>query len=135
MPDMVCVKCQRKFRIEKNGVEAIEFTPIHTKEGKFLRLEPYQIFSTDKWKCPGCGIEVLAGFGQNPWAGEWMKWKVDVKPGVERELDFVGMLQSVINNPNIEHVNYTDFSKEDQKAIERMLDDGTIKVILTVKDE
>jgi hypothetical protein len=135
MPDMVCVKCQRKFRIEKNGVEAIEFTPTHTKEGKFLRLQPYQIHSTDKWKCPGCGIEVLAGFGQNPWAAEWMKWKETPAPGEERELDFTDMLRRVITSNKITHVNYTDFSQEDQTAIENLIEEGKVTVILATEGE
>jgi hypothetical protein len=26
--------------------------------------QPYKIWSTDKYKCPGCGVEVIIGFGQ-----------------------------------------------------------------------
>jgi hypothetical protein len=134
MPDLVCVKCQRKLRIEKNGVNAIEFTPVHTKEGKFLQLEPYQVHDTDKWKCPTCGIEVLAGFGQQPWAIEGMTWKVDVKPGVQKDLDFPGMLQILIHDPKKVHVHYTDFGKEEQKAVEEMLTDDRVTVILNVRE-
>jgi len=134
MPDLVCVKCQRKFRIEKNGVDAIEFTPVHKMTGEFLQMEPYQVHSTDKWKCPGCGIEVLAGFGQNPWAKEGFTWKVDTKPGVEKEIDFRGMLQALINDPKRSHINYTDFSQKDQEMIEEMLSNERVNIILNVRE-
>jgi len=135
MPMLVCVKCKRQLRVEKNGVDAIEFTPIHTKEGNFLRLEPYRIFSSDKWKCPSCDFEVLAGFPSEPWAAEWMNWKVNTKPGVEKKIDFSGMVQSVINNPKLTHVNFTDFGREEQRTIEKLLTDKNTLVLLKVEGE
>lgn len=57
MPKLVCIKCKCLFKIEKNGISAIE-----TVRGK-----PYEMSDADKWKCPKCGIEILAGFGAAPW--------------------------------------------------------------------
>jgi hypothetical protein len=58
MPKMVCVKCEVEFQCEKNGVKVIELMN-HNQS-------PYKIWDTDKWKCPICGIEVIAGFAQAP---------------------------------------------------------------------
>lgn len=52
-----CVKCQTDFRPEKNGIKLIEMD----QDG------PYKIWDGDCWKCPGCGFEIVVGFGLNPW--------------------------------------------------------------------
>ena len=54
----VCVKCGRSMKPEKNGVEALETVD---RRGK-----PYRIWSSDKWRCPCCGFEILAGFAERP---------------------------------------------------------------------
>ena len=56
MPKLVCVRCKKQLIIEKNGIIAQENAP----------FGPYKIWETDKWKCPECEYEVLAGFGQQP---------------------------------------------------------------------
>lgn len=56
MKKPVCVACGLTMYPEENGICAME---MKDKE----KTEPYRIWSTDKWKCPGCGIEVLSGFG------------------------------------------------------------------------
>lgn len=53
MPKMVCVKCQCAFRPEVNGTVVIEMAS----------FGPYKIWEADTWKCPGCGVEVVSGFG------------------------------------------------------------------------
>lgn len=57
---MVCVKCEIEFRPEKNGVHVHELMRNDTAV--------YKIWDADLWKCPGCGILVVAGFGQKPLA-------------------------------------------------------------------
>ena len=52
----VCVKCGLTMHVEQNGVVALETT---TREKDI----PYRIWRADKWKCPGCDMEVLSGFG------------------------------------------------------------------------
>ena len=53
-----CVKCGIPFRPEKNGV----IMHAMVNEGR----EYYYSIECDKWKCPGCGAEILVGFAQNP---------------------------------------------------------------------
>ena len=60
MPKMVCVKCEVEFKPEKNGVVVAE---------KFQRNTAlYKLWGADLWKCPICGVEVVAGFAMNPLA-------------------------------------------------------------------
>ena len=58
MPKMVCVKCEVEFRPETNGVHIFEMMNNNTKI--------YKIWQADKWRCPECGVEVVAGFAQHP---------------------------------------------------------------------
>lgn len=32
------------------------------------RWQPYKVWSGDLWRCPGCGIEIISGFGAFPLA-------------------------------------------------------------------
>ena len=52
---MVCVGCGRRLRIKKNGVVA--------QENVDANGEAYRVMDFDKYKCPGCGMEILAGHG------------------------------------------------------------------------
>jgi hypothetical protein len=58
MPKMICVKCEIEFRCEKNGVHVHELMREDTAV--------YKIWDADLWKCPGCGILIVSGFGQEP---------------------------------------------------------------------
>ena len=58
MPKLVCVKCQVQYKIKKSGNYVVDM---------FLDPpEPYRIMNGDRWQCPGCGHEVIAGFGEMP---------------------------------------------------------------------
>lgn len=58
MPKLVCVKCQVELKPEHNGVKVVEL---------FQKNEAiYKIWNADKWKCPKCKFEVVAGFGAQP---------------------------------------------------------------------
>jgi len=52
----VCVKCRKEMRPERNGVKYVEYAD----------FGPYKIWDSDKWICPECGLEILAGFGYKP---------------------------------------------------------------------
>lgn len=53
MPRPFCVKCKCEFHPEKNGVI----------------LEIYgALWHADLWKCPSCGMEIIAGYGFKPMA-------------------------------------------------------------------
>lgn len=75
MPKPVCVPCQRFFRPEKNGFRLIEGKPISndaepgTAEPE--KWEPYKLWMADKWKCHGCGAEIVVGFGARPIATDY----------------------------------------------------------------
>lgn len=53
----VCVKCQTELRCEKNEVVVLDmFGP---------NEEIYKGFYADLFQCPGCGMQIVVGFGQN----------------------------------------------------------------------
>jgi predicted RNA-binding Zn-ribbon protein involved in translation (DUF1610 family) len=56
MPKLVCTKCQTELRIETNETLVIETAS----------FGPYKVWNADTWKCPDCGVEIVAGFGDNP---------------------------------------------------------------------
>ncbi len=66
----VCVPCQRFYRMVKAGFYFIEGMPKEnpaspgTSEPE--KWTPYKLWVGDKWKCHGCGHEILSGFGSGP---------------------------------------------------------------------
>jgi hypothetical protein len=52
----VCKKCQCEMHPETNGVGLLDFAS----------FGPYKLWDADLWKCPGCGIEIVGGFGHGP---------------------------------------------------------------------
>ena len=60
MSKIICVKCEVEFRPEENGVHVHELMRADTAI--------YKIWDADLWKCPRCGILIVAGFGQKPFA-------------------------------------------------------------------
>lgn len=63
----ICIPCQQFFRPEKNGFAFIEGMPESgARPGKVDAhlWKPYKLWSGDKWKCPGCGAEIVVGTGQ-----------------------------------------------------------------------
>lgn len=62
--NFACPKCQLKLRPKKTGV-ALE---------AMSTWGSYQLWMADLWHCPGCGLEIAAGFGsagQQPVAEHW----------------------------------------------------------------
>ena len=49
---LVCVPCGLELRPEQNGFVATEMAS----------FGPYKLWHSDKYRCPGCGLEVLGGF-------------------------------------------------------------------------
>lgn len=72
----VCVKCQRFYRPAKNGVGLLETTPrFNGAQPGAAHAEdwtPYKIWVADLWRCPGCGHEMIQGFGGGPIAEHFM---------------------------------------------------------------
>lgn len=74
MPKPVCLNCQRFYRLKKNGVRIVEGAPLYPDAtpgaGQDANWRPYKLWMADLWYCPGCGHELVAGFGHNPIAIE-----------------------------------------------------------------
>ena len=68
----VCVPCHRFFRIVKTGFYFVEGMPSPGEPypvpgtSEPHRWNPYKIWSGDKWKCEGCGAEIVSGVGMHP---------------------------------------------------------------------
>jgi len=56
MPNLVCTTCQRGLKTSTVGVTLIEMAS----------FGPYKVWQADTQKCPEYGIEVVAGFGNQP---------------------------------------------------------------------
>jgi hypothetical protein len=61
MPKLVCSQCETELKPYHNGTLVIE-----TADFGEPKPSPYKVWQADTWKCPGCGIEIVAGFGTNP---------------------------------------------------------------------
>lgn len=65
IPKAVCLKCNLEYKVEKNGV-TMEAIVVANTESLAVTTRPYYKIDSDKWKCPGCGHEILTGFAQHP---------------------------------------------------------------------
>ena len=57
---IICIHCQTELKPSHNGTLVIE-----TADFGEPAPSPSKVWNAATWKCPGCGIEVVAGFG-NP---------------------------------------------------------------------
>ncbi len=90
----ICVPCRRFYKCEKNETQWEEGKPNSEAGGMGLRPKredfeafndsdkyyteamerweshwgPYKLWTSDKWKCYGCGHEILIGVPRSPWA-------------------------------------------------------------------
>lgn len=64
----ICIPCQRFFRCVKNGFYFTEGMPNgrDVEPGTAMpdRWQPYKLWSGDKWRCEGCGAEIVSGTGR-----------------------------------------------------------------------
>lgn len=56
----VCVKCNIELMPERNGVTVVDWY----RENQ----EIYQLWDADLWKCRKCDMEIVVGFGGDPYA-------------------------------------------------------------------
>lgn len=54
--NIICPKCEIPYLPEKNGIIVEEMAG----------FDPYKLWSADLLKCPKCGGEIIAGFGNQP---------------------------------------------------------------------
>jgi len=84
MPKMVCTTCQVELKVETTGTTVIEMA----------NFGPYKVWQADTWKCPGCGIEIVAGFASIPlrqdhWSNDFPEWLEKTKQKARRvEFDY-----------------------------------------------
>lgn len=79
----ICVKCHRFYRMTKSGFYFIEGMPrgngVQPGTAEPERWRPYKLWAGDKWKCEGCGHEIIQGTGMNPIAEHYQEdfgnWK------------------------------------------------------------
>ncbi len=73
----VCVKCRRFYRMVRAGFYFIEGMPIeHPAEPGLAEPQkwgPYKLWVGDHWRCPGCGSEILSGFGSHSIAEHYQR--------------------------------------------------------------
>jgi hypothetical protein len=68
----VCVQCQRFFRPAKTGfyfVEGMQKPGVARAASGTAEPDkwmPYKLWSGDKWRCDGCGTEIVSGVGASP---------------------------------------------------------------------
>ena len=69
----ICIQCRRFFRPKKNGFYFLEGRPLvsDAKPGNDAQWAPCKVWSGDLWRCPGCGAEILSGFGQEAIAEQY----------------------------------------------------------------
>lgn len=66
----ICIPCQRFFRCVHTGFYFTEGMPkvSGAAPGTLApeNWQPYKLWSGDKFKCEGCGAEIVSGFGRDP---------------------------------------------------------------------
>ena len=66
----LCVKCQKRMRVEKNGV----VVGVMKRDKTFY----YAVYA-DMHKCPTCGVEVVTRFADNPFTYDFNDYKFALK--------------------------------------------------------
>jgi hypothetical protein len=78
MAGLVCVACKKFFRVKKQGISIEEGMPLGGEAAGMWGS--YKLWSADLFECPGCHVQIVAGFGQRPIA-EHFQTDYDVKLG------------------------------------------------------
>ena len=61
MPKLTCVRCRPYFKPKKNAIAVEEGMP--RGDGVW---GSYKLWQADLWECPGCGAQLVTGYGRNP---------------------------------------------------------------------
>lgn len=67
----ICVPCQRFYRCVKTGFYFTEGMPVGPDRAQPGLAEPekwkpYKLWSGDRWRCEGCGSEIVSGVAGSP---------------------------------------------------------------------
>lgn len=67
----ICIPCQRFYRPEKNGQIVLEGAPILSARPGTIDSHlwaPYKLWRADRWRCEGCGHEIVCGSALAPFS-------------------------------------------------------------------
>lgn len=69
MTKLVCIRCECELRASTSGTVVVEMAS----------FGPYKVWNGDTFKCPGCGIEIVGGFAEEPmrddhYASDFADW-------------------------------------------------------------
>lgn len=73
---LACAICCKFMRVKKQGVAVEERMPQRQADGSEVWM-PYKLWMADLCECPGCGAQILAGFGHAPVAEHYQPSYVD----------------------------------------------------------
>lgn len=76
---LVCVKCMKFFRVKKQGVAIEEGMPLNDQ----LEWGSYKLWMADLHECPGCGAQIMAGFGWHPVAEHFQEGYQQTKDNLQ----------------------------------------------------
>ena len=73
MSGLACVTCSKFYRVKKQGVAVEEGMPRGGRDGEPETWHPYKLWMADLCECPGCGAQVVMGFGARPIAEHYQR--------------------------------------------------------------
>lgn len=91
MPKPACAKCQRFLRPLQNGINVLEGKPVisgarpGTSEEHLW--EPYKLWRADLWWCEGCGVEIITGYGVNPFMEDYRHGDENMKANATHRIN------------------------------------------------
>ncbi len=59
----VCPKCECELHPQENGVGVLDMAGDRE----------YEVYDADLWQCPGCGLQVVGGFGNRAISAHYME--------------------------------------------------------------
>ena len=109
---MICVPCKKMYRPEKNGVYVQEMMPGSNSMQPDPKTgwSPYKLWVGDKWKCPGCGHEVIGGIPLKPTAEHY-------QPDYNIILQRMQAMVDVINVADCGNIHGGQANMENTKAV------------------
>lgn len=95
MPKPACLKCGRFFRPLKNGICITEGMPKggmgHVQSGKdhAKDWEAYKLWRADAWKCEGCDVVIVVGWGLHPYAEHYQPGFKEIQEATQADENWI----------------------------------------------
>ena len=61
---------------------------------------PYKVWNADTWECPGCGVQIVGGFADQPSRQD--HWKDDFEEWLNKEKEFASSIVYDFERPQSE---------------------------------